>query len=80
MFDTRDEVFQAAASQYGFDIWLMCQPPNSPNLNILDLGFLVSYNHYNIRFIQIDVKHIAYRRLCCGTHPGELWDIFAPES
>ena len=34
-----DEQFRAAASQNGFDIRLMCQPPNSPDLNILDLGF-----------------------------------------
>lgn len=31
--------FQEAASEDGFDIQLMCQPPNSPDLNILDLGF-----------------------------------------
>ncbi|KAL7154802.1 hypothetical protein ABFS83_03G027500 [Erythranthe nasuta] len=34
-----DEQFRRAASQYGFDIRLMSQPPNSPDLNILDLGF-----------------------------------------
>lgn len=37
--DPRDEDFLAAASQHGFDIRLICQPPNSPDLNILDLGF-----------------------------------------
>lgn len=37
--DPTDEYFRAAASQQGFDIRLMCQPPNSPDLNILDLGF-----------------------------------------
>ena len=37
--DPNDEEFQAAASDHGFDIRLMCQPPNSPDLNILDLGF-----------------------------------------
>ncbi|CAE6199218.1 unnamed protein product [Arabidopsis arenosa] len=37
--DPEDEEFQAAASDHGFDIRLMCQPPNSPDLNILDLGF-----------------------------------------
>ncbi|BAB09920.1 unnamed protein product [Arabidopsis thaliana] len=37
--DTRDAQFQAIASQFGFDIRLMCQPLNSPDLNILDLGF-----------------------------------------
>jgi hypothetical protein len=34
-----DEDFRRVASQDGFDIRLMCQPPNSPDLNILDLGF-----------------------------------------
>jgi hypothetical protein len=31
--------FCEAAKQEGFDIRLNCQPPNSPNFNILDLGF-----------------------------------------
>ena len=34
-----DPVFCAAAKQNGFDIRLICQPPNSPDFNILDLGF-----------------------------------------
>ena len=34
-----DEEFQVAALQHGLDIQLMCQPPNSPDLNILDLGY-----------------------------------------
>lgn len=34
-----DPDFLAAASQSGFDIRLTCQPPNSPDFNILDLGF-----------------------------------------
>jgi len=37
-----DPIFCAAASADGFDIRLMCQPPNSPDLNILDLGFFCS--------------------------------------
>lgn len=32
----------AAASQNGFDIRLMFQPANSPDLNVLDIGFLRS--------------------------------------
>ncbi|XP_060211797.1 uncharacterized protein LOC132639362 [Lycium barbarum] len=31
--------FRQVATQDGFDIRLMCQPPHSPDLNILDLGF-----------------------------------------
>ncbi|KAL7125602.1 hypothetical protein ABFS83_14G127700 [Erythranthe nasuta] len=37
--DRNDELFRRAASQDGFDIRLISQPPNSPDLNILDLGF-----------------------------------------
>ena len=31
--------FCEAAKQQGFDIRLIYQPPNSPDFNILDLGF-----------------------------------------
>ncbi|XP_050220689.1 uncharacterized protein LOC126671037 [Mercurialis annua] len=34
-----DVEFCRSAREDGFDIRLMCQPPNSPDLNILDLGF-----------------------------------------
>ena len=34
-----DPQFCAVAKQDGFDIRLICQPPNSPDFNILDLGF-----------------------------------------
>jgi hypothetical protein len=34
-----DPIFCEAAKQDGFDIRLICQPPNSPDFNILDLGF-----------------------------------------
>ncbi|KAJ1278221.1 hypothetical protein BS78_04G062700 [Paspalum vaginatum] len=37
-----DPFFCEAVSADGFDIRLMCQPPNSPDLNILDLGFFSS--------------------------------------
>ena len=37
--DPNDLEFCQAASQGGFDIRLTCQPANSPDLNILDLGF-----------------------------------------
>jgi hypothetical protein len=37
--DINDEDFRRVASQDGFDIRLMCQPANSPDLNVLDLGF-----------------------------------------
>ncbi|XP_057440743.1 uncharacterized protein LOC130732769 [Lotus japonicus] len=34
-----DSEFCRVAKEDGFDIRLMCQPPNSPDLNVLDLGF-----------------------------------------
>ena len=34
-----DEEFCRAATQDGFGIRLMYQPPNSPDINVLDLGF-----------------------------------------
>lgn len=43
--DPNDEKFRQTASQYGFDIRLKCHPANSPNLIVLDLGFLVLFNH-----------------------------------
>ena len=41
-----DSEFVEAASRNGFDIRLRCQPPNSPGLNVLDLGFFFErFNH-----------------------------------
>jgi hypothetical protein len=37
-----DKLFCEAAKKDGFDIRLINQPPNSPDLNILDLGFFSS--------------------------------------
>lgn len=37
--NSNDAAFQSAASQNGFDIRLRCQLANSPDMNILDLGF-----------------------------------------
>ncbi|XP_024628802.2 uncharacterized protein [Medicago truncatula] len=42
--DIDDEEFCEAAKKNGFDIRLMCQPPNSPELNVLDLGFFSCYS------------------------------------
>ena len=37
-----DQDFARAAAQTGFDIRLINQPPNSPDMNVLDLGFFAS--------------------------------------
>ncbi|XP_026404205.1 uncharacterized protein LOC113299398 isoform X2 [Papaver somniferum] len=34
-----DKKIMEAVRSYGLDIELLCQPPNSPDLNVLDLGF-----------------------------------------
>ena len=39
-----DPIFCGAAKQEGFDIHLICQPPISPDFNILDLGVFSSYS------------------------------------
>ncbi|XP_070054587.1 uncharacterized protein [Nicotiana tomentosiformis] len=44
-----DEEFCRVATQNGFDIRLTSQPPNSPDLNMLDLVFLELFSHYGIR-------------------------------
>ncbi|KAJ1284222.1 hypothetical protein BS78_03G188400 [Paspalum vaginatum] len=46
-----DEQFNIAVEQTGLDIRLMNQPPNSPHLNCLDLGFFAS------------LQSLAYRRV-----------------
>ena len=40
-----DLVFCEAAKQEGFDIHLICQPPNSLDFNILDLGSIQSIQY-----------------------------------
>uniref|UniRef100_A0A0A9D212 Tc1-like transposase DDE domain-containing protein n=1 Tax=Arundo donax TaxID=35708 RepID=A0A0A9D212_ARUDO len=37
-----DEAFALAVAQSNLDIRIMNQPPNSPNMNVLDLCFFVS--------------------------------------
>ena len=44
-----DPIFCEPAKQEGFDIRLICQPPNSPDFNILDLGFFSSYSNNSIQ-------------------------------
>jgi hypothetical protein len=40
--DVNDSDFVAAAQCDGWNIQLTCQPPNSPDLNVLDLGFFAA--------------------------------------
>jgi hypothetical protein len=43
---TNDPQFCAAAAQTGLDISIMSQPANSPDMNVLDLGFFASLQSY----------------------------------
>ena len=43
--EVNDPVFCEAAKQEGLDIHLICQPPNSPDFNILDLGSIQSIQY-----------------------------------
>jgi hypothetical protein len=42
IFEVNNPMFCEATQQDGFDIRLTCQPANSPDFNILDLGFFRS--------------------------------------
>jgi hypothetical protein len=54
--EVNDLVFCEAAKQGGFDIRLIGQPPNSPDMNILDLGFLELFNQFNTRSMPKQLK------------------------
>ncbi|XP_028061599.1 uncharacterized protein LOC114265064 [Camellia sinensis] len=47
--DPFDVEFLEAASREGFDIRLSYQPPNSPDMNVLDLEYLERFNLCNIK-------------------------------
>jgi hypothetical protein len=54
--EVNDPMFCEAAKQGGFDIRLIGQPPNSPVMNILDLGFLELFNQFNTRSMTKQLK------------------------
>jgi hypothetical protein len=53
-FGKNDEQWLQATQQYAdrFEFTLKEQPANSPDTNVLDLGFLKHYNHYNKKIHQ----------------------------
>jgi hypothetical protein len=51
-FKLDDPFFCEAAKQEEFDIRLICQPPNSPDFNILDLSFFKLFKQFNTRRMQ----------------------------
>ena len=42
MLPPNDPIFLEAVAQTGLDVHIMNQPPNSPDMNVLDLGFFAS--------------------------------------
>jgi hypothetical protein len=54
--EVHDPLFCEATQQDGFDIRLIYQPANSPDFNILDLGFFVPCNQFSIRKMQKQFK------------------------
>ena len=57
-----DQEFKEAACKNGFDIRLMCQPANSPDLNILDLGYfsaIQSLQHETCPRTVADLVHVV---------------------
>ncbi|VFQ74328.1 unnamed protein product [Cuscuta campestris] len=61
--DVNDPEFVQAANADGYSIELTCQPPNSPDLNILDLGFFASIqslqHQTSTRNVNELVQHVA---------------------
>lgn len=55
-----DYQFAYAVSQTGFDIRLMHQPPNSPDMNALDLGFFASLQSLTYRRISRNMDELIH--------------------
>jgi hypothetical protein len=53
-----DKLFCGAAKQDGFDIRLVCQPPNSPDSTSWILAFLMVYNLSSTRLVQKTLKSL----------------------
>jgi hypothetical protein len=53
-----DPVFLAAVKESGRDIKLLQQPPNSPDLNALDLGFFSSIQSLTVQYAPTTLKEL----------------------
>lgn len=53
-----DEQFNIAVQQTGLDIRLMNQPPNSPDMNCLDLGFFASLQSLAFRRVSRNLDEL----------------------
>lgn len=59
--DVNDPAFVQAAQVDGWDIRLVCQPSNSPDLNVLDLGFFAAIQALFHRGTPNNVEQIVDR-------------------
>ncbi|KAL4580311.1 hypothetical protein LXL04_016501 [Taraxacum kok-saghyz] len=58
--DVNDSEFIEASSRDGFDIRLCNQPPNSPDLNVLDLGFFRAIQSLQEQEVLHTVDELVY--------------------
>nr|ABF93607.1 transposon protein, putative, Mariner sub-class [Oryza sativa Japonica Group] len=54
-----DRMFCEAAKQDGFNIKLVCQPTNSPDLNVLDLGFFNSIQSIQYKSVSTTTEELV---------------------
>jgi hypothetical protein len=59
--DVKDPAFVESAQAVGWDIRLTCQPPNSPDLNVLDLGFFAGIQALFHKGVPNNVEEIVSR-------------------
>lgn len=58
-----DGEFQVAASHNVFDIRLMCQPPNSPYLNVFDLELFSAIQALQHKVCPKNIEEYIFRRI-----------------
>jgi len=54
-----DSAFNTAGKLDGFDIELKCQPPNSPNLNVLDLGYFKAIQSLKHQVVPENIEQLV---------------------
>lgn len=80
-----DLQFLEAATKDGSDIRLSNQPPSSPDMNVLDLGYLERFNHCNIKrrlrqLMRLSMRWKNLLKICqwivlimCSFHCKRVW-------
>jgi hypothetical protein len=54
-----DRIFCEAVKKHGFNIRIVCQPANSPDLNILDLGFFNSIQSKQYKLASMTIEELV---------------------